>query len=160
MSESNEYAVDRSEWSGGPWDLETDDKVVWVDQETGLDCMMIRNGMGAWCGYVGLPPEHPDHGKDYMEVWGYDVQGGLTYSESCSGNVCHVPEEGRPHDVWWLGFDCSHSGDASPDPYRWDEYGTYRTQAVVRAWVVELAAQVDVEQSLVEDPDMDGGLLG
>jgi len=143
-SESNEHTADRSEWSTGPWDQETKDKFVWVDPETGLDCMMIRNGMGAWCGYVGLPPAHAEHGKSYNELWSYNVHGGLTYSAPCSGKICHVPEEGRPHDVWWLGFDCSHGGDQCPtDPTDPNYYagGTYRTQAVVWRWVLELAAK-------------------
>src|SRR5258707_18375 len=49
-------------WPTGPWDAEPFNKVVWVDPATGLDCMLIRGGMGAWCGYVGVPKEHPWHG--------------------------------------------------------------------------------------------------
>ena len=144
MIESNEYVVDRSEWSRGPWDLESEDKVVWVDASTGLDCMMIRNNLGAWCGYVGVPPEHPDHGKSYNELWRYYVHGGLTYSESCSGKICHVPEPGRPAHVWWLGFDCSHSSDATPDQGLFgSDWGTYRTQDWVVSEVERLAAQAN-----------------
>ena len=42
------------------------------------------------------------------------VHGGLTYSEKCQGEICHVPAAGEPADVWWLGFDCSHAWDLSP----------------------------------------------
>jgi hypothetical protein len=139
-SESNEYTADRTRWGQGPWDSEPDDKVVWVSD--GIDCMIVRNGMGAWCGYVGLPPAHPDHGKEYMEVLGeYDVHGGLTFASACGGKICHVPEPGRPTHVWWLGFDCNHSCDAAPDQGFWDSWGTYRTQDWVMDEVGRLAAQ-------------------
>jgi hypothetical protein len=121
--------MDKSEWDRGPWDDEPD-KIQWVDRETGLDCLIVRNRLGALCGYVGLPPEHPCHGADYDAVRrpeddedGYDyidVHGGLTYADSCqedaeeSKGICHVPLPGRPADVWWLGFDCAHSMDVVP----------------------------------------------
>jgi hypothetical protein len=145
MAESNVYVADRSEWESGPWDREDDDKVVWVDQETDLDCMMKRNGSGAWCGYVGLPPEHPHHGVPYNDLYEdtdyHSVHGGLTYSDSCSGGICHVPEEGRPAHVWWLGFDCSHYCDLAPKSYGWGG-GTYRTQEYVKKEVERLAKMV------------------
>lgn len=144
MSESNEYIADRSRWAQGPWDSEPSDKVVWVDAVTDLDCMIVRNGMGAWCGYVGLPPEHPDHGKDFGEVFGeYDVHGGLTFASACGGKICHVPEPGRPAHVWWLGFDCSHSCDSTPDRGLFGDWGTYRTQDWVVSEVERLAAQAN-----------------
>jgi hypothetical protein len=100
----------------GPWDDEPD-KAQWVDPATGLDCLVVRNRMGALCGYVGVPPGHPWHGLDYSGVHA-QVHGGLTYSAACTGDeeagVCHVPEPGRPEDVWWLGFDCCHGMDLMP----------------------------------------------
>ena len=101
-------------WGAGPWDNEPD-KAQWVDEATGLDCLAVRNmGGGFWCGYVGVPPGHPAHGKGYDDVAWADVHGGLTYADACRGPVCHIPELGRPNDVWWLGFDCGHVGDFSP----------------------------------------------
>jgi hypothetical protein len=101
-------------WGAGPWDDEPD-KAHWIDEATGLDCLAVRNmGSGIWCGYVGVPPGHSAHGKDYEEVRELDVHGGLTYANACSGHICHEPEEGRPDNVWWLGFDCGHLGDFSP----------------------------------------------
>jgi hypothetical protein len=45
-------------------------------------------------------------------------QAGLTLTEwveyQQNRRICHVPEPGRPDRVWWLGFDCAHSGDMSP----------------------------------------------
>ena len=116
----------------------------------------MRGPSGALCGYVGLPPEHSCHGADYDKVsvpgeeWGPDVHGGLTYADKCqdradeSEGICHVPAPGRPHDVWWLGFDCAHLGDRSPSH---EHFGrargeTYRTIDYVRSEVTQLAAQL------------------
>ena len=105
-------------WPEGPWTDEPD-KVQWVDPATGLDCLLHRNHLGAWCGYVGVPRSHPMYGKHYGDVE-VDVHGDLTYAATCqdtsdeSIGICHVPEPGRPHDVWWFGFDCGHGGDFMP----------------------------------------------
>lgn len=89
----------------GPWQAESDH----VDFEAdGFACILHRNF--GWCGYVAVPPGHPWHGKNCDEL-DVRVHGGLTYSEMCSGEICHVAKPGEPDDVWWLGFDCSHSGD-------------------------------------------------
>lgn len=108
----------------GPWTSEPD-KVHWVDAETDLDCLIVRNHFGALCGYVGLPPGHPLHGLDYSDdaVCEADQSshGGLTYAGVCQEDkrgegygICHIPGPGRPADVWWLGFDCSHYRDLTP----------------------------------------------
>lgn len=147
--------VDKSEWPRGPWDHEPD-KVQWVDDATGFDCLAVRHPRsGHWCGYVGVPPEHPVHGVDesYVEVpgeYGPDVHGGLTFASLCqegddeARGVCHVPLPGRPDAVWWLGFDCAHSGDRSPGHRRHgdDPYEAYRTLGYVRAECSKLAAQL------------------
>jgi hypothetical protein len=124
--ETIEYStLDKSKWQRGPWDAEPD-KVQWRDEATGLPCLAVRGPVGAWCGYVGVPPGHPWHGKEYdacqtaeRDEWGCSgpfVHGGLTFSGACSHgdpahSICHVPGRGEPDDVWWLGFDCAHSGD-------------------------------------------------
>jgi hypothetical protein len=115
--------IDKSEWGDGPWQVEPD-KVVWVDEATGLDCMIHRGNSGALCGYVGVPNGHQWYGQHYDNINtlgpGVDVHGGLTFSEKCDETatedhgICHVPEPGRPHDVWWLGFDCAHGMDVMP----------------------------------------------
>lgn len=105
---------DKSEWGDGPWQDEPD-KVVWVDETTGLDCMIHRGPPGALCGYVGVPRSHPWYGRQfdddvYREV---DVHGGLSYGAPCDpdgteeSGICHVPALGREHDLWWVGFSCS-----------------------------------------------------
>jgi hypothetical protein len=77
--------------------------------------------------------------------------------------VCHVPEPGQAHDVWWFGFHCGHSWDLQPglearmrelderlglgiaereaelpEPLR----PTYRPMAYVRHQCTQLAAQL------------------
>lgn len=134
----------------GPW-VDEPDKVQWVDQATGLDCLIVRNYSGALCGYVGVPPEHPWHGLDYDHASvDASVHGGLTFAERCQAGaedgwrICHVPEPDRPADVWWFGFDCAHVGDLIPsiDIRGLTDRGEYRTIAYVQAEVTSLARQL------------------
>lgn len=125
---------DRAKWPSGPWDGEPD-KRQWTDETTGLPCLIVRNGVGALCGYVGVHEGHPAFGVDYEDIdgtWnddysdrtapivpGVEVHGGLTFSGLCQTRdpehgVCHVVEPGQPDKVWWLGFDCAHCGDLTP----------------------------------------------
>jgi hypothetical protein len=111
MATQEEYKIDKTNWIPGPWKNEPD-RVEF--EHDGFPCLMLRQSThGAWCGYVAVPPGHPWHGKDYNDI-DASVHGGLTYAEKCAGLVCHVPKPGEPDDVWWLGFDCVHSGDFSP----------------------------------------------
>lgn len=138
-------------WPAGPWDQEPD-KVQWPDPDTGLPCLAVRGPVGAWCGYVGVPPGHPYHGVDYHQVPA-DVHGGLTFSDKCAAEgddpahgICHIPGPGEPHDVWWLGFDCAHWHDIAPAviermPFR-HEQQTYRTLGYVKAECTSLARQL------------------
>lgn len=156
-SSAKERIVDRTGWPAGPWDSEPD-RIEWMTK-AGLPALMVRVDHGAWCGYVAVPPGHPDHGKHYRDVEDtIDVHGGLTYADKCSGKVCHVPAPGEPDDVWWFGFDCVHSGDLAPgmggrmlSPLSvfgfggsaTDGYGsTYRDVAYVRREVEGLARQL------------------
>lgn len=97
----------------------------WIDEETGFDCLIVRNGLGgigALCGYVGLPKGHPWYGKSYDDCRlpggeYVDVHGGLTFASGCGGKICHNAEEDgviANEEVWWVGFDCCHSGDFTP----------------------------------------------
>lgn len=130
----------------GAWDTEPD-KRQWTDAETGLPCLIRRGPHGALCGYVGVPDGHPafERHYDYVDV---DVHGGLTYADFCSESehgICHVVEPGEPDRVWWLGFDCAHSGDFCPryshrNTYSYDEQ--YRDFAYVTEQVQGLARQL------------------
>lgn len=150
--------VDKTTWDQGPWKQEPD-KVQWIDETTGLDCLIHRGPSGALCGYVGVPPGHRFHGVGYDDVHYYDedegrsfpeVHGGLTFSDSRSeveradgGGICHIPEPGRPADVWWLGFDCAHCDDLCPGHTRYfRESGSYRDLEYVKREVAALAKQL------------------
>ena len=157
--------VDKAAWLAGAWQDEPD-KAQWVDAATDFDCLVVRNTAGGLCGYVGLPRQHPWHGKEYGDCLrgcpeddyccGHSpdgrvgVHGGLTFSNCCAEGrdetvgVCHVPLPGRPHDVWWFGFDCGHSGDLLPEPHfaKYFGDGVYRDFAYVQAECVRLAAQL------------------
>lgn len=150
MGDASEHKTDRTDWPAGPWDNEPEDRISWTDAATGLPCLMVRGGGGAWCGYVAVAPGHPWHGKGSDEVPA-DVHGGLTYADACFGPICHVPAPGASDDVWWLGFDTSHAWDLRPADWRAYKrdaaghvpvmIGEYRDVAYVRAEVTSLAAQ-------------------
>lgn len=172
MTERVYTTVDKSEWGDGPWQDEPD-KIQWTDAETGLPCLVKRHSsLGHLCGYVGVSEGHPAFEKDYDDVrvaggsedgWP-DVHGGLTYAAHCEEGdeamaICHIPEPGQPDHVWWLGFDCAHSGDLSPamaarDRARFEETGDplwaplagheekYRTVDYVRRECASLARQL------------------
>jgi len=158
---------EKAEWGDGPWNDEPD-KVQFLDEETGLPCIIKRGPMGAWCGYVGVSKNHPAHGMDYSEEGSLEVHGGLTFAGACQEHgegeeadaICHVVEDGEDDNVWWLGFDCAHGWDLIPrmkatHKRLYEETGdelwndlhnpraeTYRDQAYVTAEVRSLAKQL------------------
>jgi hypothetical protein len=143
-----EFKVDKSGWGEGPWQNEPD-RVDFV--HCGLACMGLRGPMGNWCGYVGVPKEHPAYGKAYDDV-DVNVHGGLTYAAPCRGHICHVPEPGMPDDVFWFGFDCGHFMDVSPAmearlrelraPLPHGPMEVYRDLSYVRSEIEGLAKQL------------------
>lgn len=157
--------LDKTTWGDGPWQSEPD-KRQWQDEATGLPCIAVRNeSAGNWCGYVGLPPGHPLHGKSYndMDV-DVHVHGGLTFADTChdaeddhSRYVCHLPEPGEPQKVWWFGFDCHHAWDRAPAyDARYKDHPIlgginhdqqYRTLTYVTNQCAALAAQLKPEPS-------------
>lgn len=166
--------MDKAGWGDGPWNTEPD-KMQWVDPVTDLDCLIVRNHHGSLCGYVGCPPSHPWHGLDsFDDLWDINVHGGLTFSGACDEDapeghgICHVPEPGRPGDVWWLGFDCGHAWDVLPGmdafwrargelPLRERHPGlfmgeTYKSVPYVVEEVLRLALQVRARYPLALEP--------
>ena len=151
---------DKSKWPRGEWDDEPD-KVQWQDEETGLPCMLVRNRMGALCGYVGLSPSHPFYEKGYDDGPNdkVNVHMGFTFAEFCqdktgcpdlerleSEGICHVVEEGEEEKIWWLGFDCNHAWDFAPGYHlpnhfpRTDE--TYKNVHFVKQECASVAMQL------------------
>lgn len=147
--EARQYTtIDKSGWGRGEWQDEPD-KMQWQDEATGLPCLIVRGPSGALCGYVGVAPDHPLHGKDYDHV-DVSVHGGLTFSDRCadsadeSRGICHVAGEGEPDHVWWFGFDCAHLYDHTPAYERHWGSGEdiYRDLAYVQSEVTSLARQL------------------
>ena len=160
--------MDKSTWPRGPWDNEPD-KLQWIDEATGLPCMIDRKELGIFCGYVGVPESHPWHGKHYSHPLGacteycsedvhschcidakLEAHGGVNFSDHCSpdatesSGVCHIVEPGDADNIWWFGFDCAHAGDLCPGSFslRFLQDGIYRDLSYVRAEVTHLAAQL------------------
>lgn len=147
------HTQDKTSWLRGPWDAEPD-KAQWTDPATNLPCLIVRGPMGALCGYVGVSPDHPWFGRGYDDCQAasgdyVEVHGGLTYANHCrpgpeDSAICHVPDEGQPDNIWWLGFDCSHSGDMygmNLPELLWDRDNPYRDFAYVQHECTQLAAQ-------------------
>jgi hypothetical protein len=149
--ETIEYrTVDKSSWPRGPWDHEPDKK-QWQDPTTGLPCLIVRGPVGALCGYVGVPPGHRFYQVDHDSVDVESPHGGLTFDGFCqhmpdeSIGVCHRPAPGEPDAIWWLGFDCAHSGDLCPSyeaRIDLDYPRIYRDLEYVTREVTELAARL------------------
>ena len=139
---------DKTDWPRGEWDDEPD-KAHWIDDKTGLDCLIVRGPQGALCGYVGIPKNNKHFDKNYGGI-DVDVHGGLTFSDKChetedeTTGVCHSKECSANDTVWWLGFDCAHLGDMSPAYERPYDYGsTYRDFNYVKREVSHLANQLN-----------------
>ena len=113
------FTQDKSEWEDGAWQTEPD-KIQYMDEEFGFPCLILRNQLGALCGYVGVPSTHKAFEQDYNDADAdFDVHGGLTFAGHCSDgdemkSICHKVEKGEDDNVWWLGFDCVHFLDEVP----------------------------------------------
>lgn len=150
--------TDKSKWKPGPW-IDEPDRLEW--RKHGFPCLIVRaDTTGALCGYVGLPAGHPMYGWHHYDVTNNEsksppVHGGLTYSGSCQGHICHEPLPGESDDIWWIGFDCAHGFDYIPDPRMWwsERYDcltndldiNYRDINYVKAQVESLAEQMIVK---------------
>ena len=139
-------------WGPGPWQHEPD-RIQWTSP-TGFVCLALRTSLGAWCGYVGVPPAHPWHGHQGDDDAGGSavVHGGLTFAVDCRpvhseghpmDRICHVAEDGQPDHLFWLGFDCAHAGDLTPGGGRYPRE-SYRDAPYVKAQCEELAAQAKI----------------
>lgn len=109
---------DRNLLPDGVWNEEPD-KGHWIYK--GLDCLIVRNNLGALCGYVGVPKGHRLYEMDYDDANSLvDAYWGLTFANKCNPNadptssICHPLEGAANEDVWWLGFDCAHCDDFIP----------------------------------------------
>ena len=84
-------------WGEGPWQDEPDQKNFIYKN---YDCIILRNVMGVFCGYVRIPKNSKFLSEDmYM---GLNVHGGITFAgENTDGD-------------FFIGFDCGHYNDLCP----------------------------------------------
>lgn len=128
-------------WKGEP------DKEQWTYK--GYPCLIVRTRVtGALCGYVGVTARHPYYHRSASELDAdttpVSVHGGVTYMGFDSGNIYSVLEQTDTwKDIWWIGFDCSHLGDYSPNLQMDSEFKEhYWTLQEVRGEVERLADQL------------------
>lgn len=147
MREKTKWRVNRSGWPPGPWDDEPDK--LQFKTRAGLPGLIVRNGSGALCGYVGISEGHKYFDHTHCESIDLEVHGGITYGHKCQGPVCHVPDPGEPDDVFWLGFDCAHARDLVPNEVDFQRRhgltlagSEYRDIAYVREQCEHLAEQL------------------
>lgn len=141
--------VDRTGWPSGPWDSEPDE---FRGKAHGLDFLCLRMPWGNWCGYVGVDSSHPAYERSEWEntytidqvlsgeaarlapvqkkLNDLNCHGGVTYTQAC---------DVRGEGLWWIGFDCGHSGDFQP---ACPKHGVYRDLEYVKSECVKLAEQL------------------
>ncbi len=127
-------AYNKSKWGDGPW-MKEPDKAQYRDPDTNLPCLVVRNMVGALCGYVGVYGDHPLHGVSCEDgaLSELVVHGGLTYADLQGEPRLdhHSPEhfigvefeEGDDRNIWFFGYDCAHAGDYCPMYAEWKMTG-------------------------------------
>lgn len=114
---------------------------IWVYKD--LHCMAYLHPMRHRCGYAGIPPSHLWFRINY-DLWPISVHGGLTYgamSES-KDDECHAV------GLYWVGFDCGHSGDSGVNEDR--PAGHVWTLEEVIAETNDMADQIDRAKDIKE----------
>jgi len=160
----------------GPWDNEAD-KIAWIDERTGIPCIILRQTNGTLSGYAAVEPGHPLYGYNHDAIPSelrVVSHGGLNYAEACNQtmpeaiSVCHVEPLKRPHsdmpdrfaddgDLWWFGFDTNHAYDfvpneRVPEGQRIHDGKVYRDQAYVYRECIKLAAQLHRIETGIDIP--------
>lgn len=102
----------------------------------GFRCVILKTTIEILCGYVALPLHHPYFDKDIEEI-PCEVHGGVTYAEP---SLALVDADGALQ-VWWIGFDCLHIGDAVPSIPALSQ-GVYRDEKFVEEQLRALVAQL------------------
>jgi hypothetical protein len=127
-----DFNITRIDWfSDGPW-IHEDDREEF--EASGLECVVQRDRLGHWCGYVKLPTGHPWANKNPDQIRA-QVYGGVKFVEAAPG------KEGK-----WVGFACNEPGDLQPGMMKWKREtlssGVYRDYNFVVAETNKLAASV------------------
>tara|TARA_R110000868_G_scaffold307378_3_gene568870 strand:+ start:6337 stop:6735 length:399 start_codon:yes stop_codon:yes gene_type:complete len=113
------------------WDLGDENAALIREfDRAGYHCTILQICGRHLCGYVDIPRGNALFGRYYDDepLCEISVHGGLTYADGTG-------------DVWTLGFDCAHSGDA--DKPEGDEWGNvYRDADYVERELRSLADQI------------------
>lgn len=134
--------IDKSTWKDGPWKQEPD-RIEWIDNTTGLFCLIVRKPSGVLSGYVGVRKDHPFflHPHHLLRLW---VHRGLSYCNLSRGDdetgiryTFSSQDSGR---IWWFGFSCDSEDDLFP-AYR-SSLGQYRDIEYVTQEIVSLIEQI------------------
>lgn len=129
-----EYKVPNNELPPGPWHLEP--SLVQFTSH-GFPCVVLRTHSGHLCGYVGVPADNP-YAQGHLNPETLKVHGGVTWSK-----LYDSKPGPQANDLFWIGFDCAHSGDFSPElDKRVPLGGTYRNIGYVTAECCALARQI------------------
>lgn len=128
----DKFTVPRNEWlRGGAWDHEDDFEEITASD---LTCVLQRDRLGHWCGYVALPDKHP-WAKKTAESIKTSVYGGVKTVGTLDG-----------YDGTFVGFACAEPGDLQPTMMKWKREtlisGIYRDFEFAKAEVEKLAAAV------------------
>ncbi len=133
------YLFDKEErlklWGPGPW-IDEPDYVEWQHEEVGYPCLLLRAPeIATWCGYAGVPKDHPLHGLPYDTVqYATEVHHGLSFA----GEPGDHGEEFEGY--WYFGFDAAHYMDVMPFlARRLKQQGTYKDFRYMRSQAEELA---------------------
>lgn len=81
-------------------------QIVYDIFDEGLRFIIMR-GPYHWCGYVGIPKEHPLAGMSYEDISFLRAHGGFTFASEGK------KEGSWPEGYYWYGWDYGHLGDYS-----------------------------------------------
>lgn len=170
----------RHMWGDGPWQHEPDE-YSWIDEQTQYPCLVTRGPFGAWCGYVGITPNHPAYELSYN---GYPDENEKEYRKHYHDAMIKAIEDlpARPvidpgsigekiisievhggltfaghmrsiPKYWWFGFNCSHAWDFAPGQplFRRTTGTVYRDFDFVKKQCTALAAQLKALDSSLKE---------
>ena len=95
---------DKLKWGYGEWVEEVD--AMYFTYKN-YDAHIIRNNLGALCGYIAIPKNHPWYKVENDYDIPCNVHGGITFDQLCIHKETNLEQR-------VIGFDCSHFNDLSP----------------------------------------------
>lgn len=105
--------LNKKNFPPGDW-MREPDHCEW--DSYGLHCLALRDmKLGIWRGFVSIPKEHKEFGKNLTELiseeWGMnlEVHGGV-----CVAGKLPLRYKELNKDSWWIGFECTQGEDLFP----------------------------------------------